>query len=141
VRQQNEPQRQFSEAFSPDVIESALGWLGSELGEGAFRSGGTNRGLGQQLTEVDLYVASAEGTYLYEAILYRLVTVVGGDHRARTGGRGRGGGAATAPGNLLFVVDLAKYSNALLEEPRFKNPELQKLYCGVATGSIAGTIY
>jgi hypothetical protein len=57
------------------------------------------------------------------------------------GGRRRGGSAATAPVNLLYIVDLAQYAKAPLQEPKLKDPEFQKLYYGVATGLIAGNVY
>jgi hypothetical protein len=82
-----------------------------------------------------------EGIYLYEAAAHRLAPVVAGDHRAKVGGRGRGGAAARAPVNLIFVVDIARYSKARLQEPGLKDPEIQKSYYNVATGLIAGNVY
>lgn len=90
--------------------------------------------------EIDLYVALPEGIYLYEAVPHRLTPVLGGDHRAKAGG-GRGGAAAGAPVNIIYVVDLARYAKAPFQEPRLKDPEFQKLYYGVATGLIAGNVY
>ena len=63
--------------------------------------------------EIDLYVALPEGVYLYEAVGHRLTPVVAGDFRARAGRRG----AATCPVNILYVVDIAKYSKAPFQEP------------------------
>jgi hypothetical protein len=42
---------------------------------------------------------------------------------------------------LIFVVDVAKYSQARLQEPGLKDPEVQKSYYNVATGLIAGNVY
>lgn len=92
--------------------------------------------------EIDLYVALPEGLYLYEAEGHRLAPVAAGDHRALAGGRGgRGGPAAKAPVNLIFVADLAKYRNGRPQEPGLKDLEVQKMYYGVATGLIAGNVY
>lgn len=91
--------------------------------------------------EIDLYVAMAEGIYLYEAVPHRLAPVVAGDHRGKVGGRGRGGAAAKAPVSLVFVADIAKFSKARLQEPGLRDAEIQKSYYNVATGLIAGNVY
>jgi hypothetical protein len=67
--------------------------------------------------EIDLYVILPEGVYLYEAVPHRLAPVVGGDLRAKVADHGRRGGAAKAPVNLIFVVDIAKFSKARFQEP------------------------
>ncbi len=87
--------------------------------------------------EIDLYVVLPEGVYLYEAIPHRLSPVVSGDFRARSGRHS----AATAPVNIFYVVDIAKYSKAPFQEPGLKDPEVQKSYYYVATGLIAGNVY
>ena len=43
--------------------------------------------------------------------------------------------------NLIYVVDLAKYSNGKPQEPGLKDPEIQKSYYNVATGLITGNVY
>ncbi|MBN2594613.1 MAG: hypothetical protein JXA81_13985, partial [Sedimentisphaerales bacterium] len=55
--------------------------------------------------EIDLYVALADGVYLYDATGHRLTPVVAGDFRRRSGRRA----AANAPVNIFYVVDIAKY--------------------------------
>jgi len=87
--------------------------------------------------EIDLYVALPEGVYLYEAAGHRLIPVVAGDFRRRSGRRA----AANAPVNIFFVVDLAKYANAPFQEPGLKNTDVQKSYYYVATGLIASNVY
>jgi len=131
-----------SEKLPPQVLSNLL-WAawGVNRDKGPFGQAGRTAASASNSQEIDLYVALAEGIYLYEAVPHRLVPVVTGDHRAKMGGRGRKGGAATAPVNLLYVVDLAKYSKAPLQEPKLKDPEFQKLYYGVATGLIAGNVY
>ena len=64
-----------------------------------------------------------------------------GDHRAKDGGRGRRGGAATAPVSLVFVADIARYAKAPFQEPGLKDPEIQASYFNVGTGLIAGNVY
>jgi nitroreductase len=91
--------------------------------------------------EIDLYVVLPEGIYLYEAVPHRLAPVAAGDLREKVGGRGRGGGAAKAPVNLVFVADIARFAKARLQEPGLKDAEIQKSYYNVATGLIAGNVY
>ena len=43
--------------------------------------------------------------------------------------------------NLIYVVDIAKYSRGTPQEPGLKDPEIQKSYYNVATGLIAGNVY
>ena len=43
--------------------------------------------------------------------------------------------------SLIYVADVAKYSQARLQEPGLKDPEIQKSYCNVAVGLIAGNVY
>ena len=109
--------------------------------KGPFGQIGRTAASASNSQEIDIYVILAEGVYRYEAVPHRLTPVASGDRRAKAGGRGRGGGAATAPVNLIYVADLAKYAKAPLQEPRLKDPEFQKLYYGVATGLIAGNVY
>ena len=131
-----------SEKLPPQVLSNLL-WAawGVNREKGPFGQAGRTAASASNSQEIDLYVALAEGIYLYEAAPHRLVPVVTGDHRAKMGGRRRGSGAAAAPVNLLYVVDLAKYGKAPLQEPKLKDPEFQKLYYGVATGLIAGNVY
>lgn len=87
--------------------------------------------------EIDLYVALPEGVYIYEAVPHRLMPVVGGDFRRRSGRRA----AATAPVNIFYVVDIAKYEKAPFQEPGLRDQEVQKSYYYVATGLIASNVY
>ncbi|UCD30697.1 MAG: nitroreductase family protein [Planctomycetota bacterium] len=91
--------------------------------------------------EIDLYIVLPEGIYLYEAVSHRLMPVLAGDHRGKLGRRGRRGGAAKAPVNLIYVGDIAKYSKGIPQEPGLRDPEIQKSYYNVATGLIAGNVY
>jgi nitroreductase len=89
--------------------------------------------------EIDLYVAMAEGIYLYEAVPHRLALVVAGDHRAKASRRS--GAGAKAPVSLIFVADIAKFAKAPFQEPGLRDSEIQKSYYNVATGLIAGNVY
>ncbi|MHC4440112.1 MAG: nitroreductase family protein [Planctomycetota bacterium] len=102
-----------------------------------FRGPGRTAASASNSQEIDLYVALPEGVYLYEADGHRLVPVVAGDFRRRSGRRA----AARAPVNIFFVVDIAKYAKAPFQEPGLKDPEVQKSYYYVATGLIASNVY
>jgi nitroreductase len=135
--------RNVSEEKLPPQALSNLLWaaFGVNRENGPFGQVGRTAASASNSQEIDLYVAMPEGIYLYEAAAHRLAPVVAGDHRAKVGGRGRGGAAARAPVNLIFVVDIARYSKARLQEPGLKDPEIQKSYYNVATGLIAGNVY
>ncbi|MFI5381437.1 MAG: SagB/ThcOx family dehydrogenase [Tepidisphaerales bacterium] len=90
--------------------------------------------------EIDLYVVLPEGIYLYDAAGHRLTPVVAGDHRGKVG-RGQGGAMAKAPVNLVYVADIARYSQGQPQEPGLKDPEIQKSYANVAIGLIAGNVF
>ena len=102
-------------------------------------AGGTGRtaASASNSQEIDLYVALPEGGYLYEADGHRLTPVAAGDFRRRSGRRG----AANAPVNIFYVVDIAKYAGAPFQEPGLKNTDVQKSYYYVATGLIASNVY
>ena len=81
--------------------------------------------------------SSLEGVYLYEAVPHRLAPVVAGDFRARSGRLA----AVTAPVNIFFVADLARYIKEGQPDPHIDDPEVQKSYYYVDTGLIAANIY
>ncbi|HUW84581.1 MAG TPA: nitroreductase family protein [Phycisphaerae bacterium] len=90
--------------------------------------------------EIDLYVVLPAGIYLYEAAGHRLIPVVAGDRRAKVR-RGRRRSGASAPVQLVYVADLARYSQGRPQEPGLRDPEVQKSYYNIATGLIAGNVY
>jgi len=88
--------------------------------------------------EIDLYVALANGVYIYEAINHRLIPVTEGDFRGRSGR----GNAATAPLNIFYVVDLTRYDQGPTQPDRsIGDPEVQKSYYFTDTGFIAQNVY
>lgn len=87
--------------------------------------------------EIDLYVALPQGVYLYEAVPHRLTPVVSGDFRARSGR----GAAGTAPVNIFYVVDFARYIVEGQPDRSIGDPEVQKSYYYVSTGLIASNVY
>lgn len=124
----------------PPQMLSNLLWaaFGVNRERGSFGKPGRTAASASNSQEIDLYVALAERVYLYEAVSHRLAPVVAGDFRARAGR----GAAATAPVNIFFVADLARYDQGPGQpDRRMGDPEVQKGYYYVATGLIASNIY
>lgn len=57
--------------------------------------------------DIDVYVFTAEGVYLYDATKHLLKPVVAGDHRSAVGGRQDF--VKTAPVCLVYVSDLSRF--------------------------------
>lgn len=127
-----------SEKLPPQMLSNLL-WaaFGVNRQQGPFGGPGRTAASASNSQEIDLYVALPEGVYLYDAAAHRLMPVVPGDFCQRSGRRA----AATAPVNIFYVVDTAKYAKAPFQEPGLKDPEVQKSYYYVATGLIAQNVY
>jgi SagB-type dehydrogenase family enzyme len=80
--------------------------------------------------EVDLYVALAEGLYLYEAKAHRLKPVMSGDLRAGTNGQPFARDAAAV---LIYVAELPRLTKAKADTRLF--------YAGIDTGCITQNVY
>jgi nitroreductase len=141
--QERRTNRNISPQKLPPQMLSNLLWaaFGVNRENGPFGQVGRTAASASNSQEIDLYVVLPEGIYLYEAAPHRLAPVAAGDLREKVGGRGRGGGAAKAPVNLVFVADIARFAKARLQEPGLKDAEIQKSYYNVATGLIAGNVY
>jgi hypothetical protein len=88
--------------------------------------------------EIDLYLATSEGVYLYEAVPHRLAPIVSGDFRARAIRYGR----VQAPVYIFYVVDLNRYDLGEGQpDPHIGDPEVQKSYYYTDTGFIAQNVY
>jgi hypothetical protein len=87
--------------------------------------------------EIDVYVALAEATYLYEAIPHRLVPVAAGDLRDQVGGAAPG----PAPVKLIYVVDRTRYKKAAVQDAGGLESDALKAYYHCATGLIGGNVY
>jgi hypothetical protein len=124
----------------PLQILSNLLWaaFGVNREQAAFGKPGRTAASASNSQEIDLYVALPEGVYLYEAVGHRLVPVVAGDFRSRSGRRS----AATAPVNIFYVADVSRYDTGPSQpDRRIGDPEVQKSYYYCATGLIASNVY
>lgn len=128
-----------AEKLPPQTLSNLL-WaaFGVNRAIGSFGKPGRTAASASNSQEIDLYVALAEGVYLYEAGPHRLTPVVAGDFRQRAGR----GAAATAPVSLFYVVDRSRYDQGPSQPDRnIGDPEVQKSYYYVDTGLIAANVY
>jgi nitroreductase len=136
--------REISASPVPRGVLSDLLWaaFGVNRRLGPFGQPGRTAASASNAREIDIYVALAEGVYLYEPPSHSLVPVAAGDLREKAISRGqRGTAASRAPVNLIYVADIARYRTAGFQEPGLWDAEVQKSYSSVATGLIAGNVY
>ncbi len=120
--------RSFSpEKLSPQVLSNLL-W--AAFGINRRDSGKRTAPSAMDRQEIDIYVAMADGLYLYEAKTHVLQPVLAGDIRALTG---RQPFVAEAPLNLVYVADFGRMGKASKEE--------QDLYSAADTGFISENVY
>jgi nitroreductase len=123
-----------------NLLWSAFG-VNREVGPFAV-PGGRTAGSASNSQEIDLYVALAEGAYRYDAANCRLALVTHSDVRASALTPGQPNITATAPVQLIYVVDLHRLTHtAGFDEPGLHDPEVQKSYYYVDTGLIAQNVY
>ena len=79
--------------------------------------------------EIDIYAASADGVYVYDAAENQLKPVLAQDIRLKTGG----GAFSNAPLSLVFVADYSRLTKA--------KPEDKLFYAAIDTGFISENIY
>jgi len=120
--------REFSGEPLPAQTLSNLLW--AAFGINRLDSGRRTAPSAVNWQEVDLYVVTAGGTYLYEAKTRALTPVVAGDLRALTG---RQAFAKDAPVTLVYVADYARMGRASQEEKDF--------YAPADTGFISQNVY
>ena len=128
-----------AEKLPPQVLSNLL-WaaFGVNREIAAFSKPGRTAASASNSQEIDLYVAMPEGVYLYEAVPHCLTPIVAGDFRARAGRRG----AAAAPVNIFYIVDLNRYDLGSGQPDRsIGDPEVQKSYYYTDTGIIAQNVY
>ena len=80
--------------------------------------------------EIDVYVAMADGLYLYDAKANMLIGVLAGDIREATGKQPF---VKDAPVNLIFVADFAKMGNMSEDQKVF--------YSATDTGYVSQNVY
>jgi SagB-type dehydrogenase family enzyme len=120
--------RAFSTEKLPAQLLSNLLW--AAFGINRPTTGGRTAPSAMNWQEIDLYVATADGLFLYDAKANLLKTVVKEDVRALTGSQTF---VKEAPVNLIYVSDLARTNRASSED--------RDLYTGADAGFISQNVY
>ena len=124
--------RQSSRSFRPDPLSDAVlaNLVWAAAGINRPDSGRRTAPTANNRQEVDLYVATSRGLFLYEPKTNALRLVQAGDLRDLTG---RQGFVRDAAVNLVYVADYARSSGATDED--------KLLYAAAATGFMSQNVY
>jgi len=124
--------RHTTREFKPDKLPlqvlSNLLW--AAFGVNRPDSGKRTAPSARNRQEIDIYVALAEGLYVYDAKAHGLNPVLAQDVRGATGGQDF---VKEAPVNLVYVADLTKTGDA--------SPEDKNFYTAVDAGFIGQNVY
>ncbi len=120
--------REFRRDQLSDRRLSNLLW--AAFGVNREATGGRTAPSAMGAQEIDLYVARADGFYLYDAKSHRLKRLLTDDLRPLTGGQAF---AKEAPVTIVFVADLTRLTRA--------NTEQREFYAAVDTGFISQNVY
>jgi SagB-type dehydrogenase family enzyme len=120
--------REFSAKPLPAQVLSDLLWAAS--GVNRPDSGKRTAPSARDRREITIYVAMADGTYVYVPEAHTLQRVAARDLRALTGQQDF---VATAPLNLVYVADLNRMDDASAED--------KTRYAAADTGFIAQNVY
>jgi len=120
--------REFSMEKLPMQTLSNLLW--AACGVNRPESGKRTAPSAKNRQEIDIYAATADGCYRYDALKNNLVLILKEDIRVQTGKQDF---VATAPLNLVYVADFLKVAG---------ETEMEKtLYAGADTGFISQNVY
>jgi len=120
--------REFSLKELPLQIISDLLWAADGINR--QDSGHRTAPSAMNMQEIDIYIAKADGLYLFDAKENMLMPVVAADLRALTGNQPF---VKDAPVNLIFVADLKKMSKP--------SAEMVDFYAATDTGFISENVY
>jgi nitroreductase len=125
-------ERQTRREFSPEKLppQTLANLLWAAFGVNRPESGHRTAPSAMNSQEIDLYVATNEGLYLYEPKENRLRPQIPGDVRDKTGSQPF---VKEAPLALVFVADLARLAKA--------KPEERERYALMDTGFISQNVY
>jgi len=120
--------REFSTGTLPEQVLSNMLW--AAFGVNRPDSGKRTAPSARNWQEIDIYVATADGLYLYDAKAHALKPVLAGDIRAITGSQPF---VREAPVNLIYVADFSRMGQAEVDE--------KVLYSAADTGFISQNVY
>jgi nitroreductase len=125
---QRQSLREFSEKELPLQVLSDLLW--AAFGINRPESGGRTAPSARNRQEIDIYVATRNGLYVYDALENALVFVLPDDIRAVTGGQPF---IVDAPVDLIYVADHKKMEGMTGPQKEF--------YAAADTGFISQNVY
>jgi SagB-type dehydrogenase family enzyme len=120
--------RTFSTRELPDQVLSDMLW--AAFGENRQYSGKRTAPSAMNWQEIDIYVTTARGLYLYDAKAHALKPVLSKDIRAAAG---RQSFVGEVPVNLVYVADFSRMGQAKIDEKVF--------YSAADTGFISQNVY
>ena len=125
-------ERRSSRAFSTERLPMQVlsNMLWAAFGVNQPKSGRRTAPSARNRQETDIYVAVADGLYLYDAKPHTLKPVLAEDIRAMTGIQPF---VKEAPVNLIYVADFSRMGKA--------TDEKKVLYSAAATGFISQNVY
>jgi nitroreductase len=138
--------REFSDReLAPQTLSDLL-WaaFGINRRRGPFGGCGRTAASASNSQEIDLYVATAAGTYLYDPGAHRLQEVAPRDLRALaiSAGQSPVDRGVLAPVRLIYVADIDRLVHTTgFQEPGLHDPDVQRAYYYVDTGLIAANVY
>jgi SagB-type dehydrogenase family enzyme len=124
--------RKSSRDFRPDELPPQVlsNLLWAAFGVNRPESGGRTAPSAHGWNEIDIYVATANGLYAFDAKSHSLKTVHSDDVRAKTGLQSF---VVQAPINLIYVANLSRMSGASEEDKNF--------YSAADTGFVSQNVY
>jgi nitroreductase len=120
--------REFSSKELPLQVISDMLWAADGINRPD--SGRRTAPSAMNMQEIDIYVAKADGLYLFDAKANMLIPVLSEDIRALTGKQSF---VKDAPINLIYVADLSKMSKLSVDDIDF--------YAAADTGFISQNVY
>lgn len=129
VLKERHTSREFKSDALPQATLSNLLW--AAFGINRPESGHRTAPSAMNQQEVDIYLFTAEGVYLYDAKPHELKPVLIGDHRAAAGKQEF---VADAPLSLIYVADLSKMGKTSSDADK-------SFYSAADCGFIAENVY
>ncbi len=142
--QRRKTTREISDKKLPLQVLSNLLWAayGVNREKGPFEIPGRTAASASNSQEIDLYVLTEKGVYIYDPFHHLLLPALKADLRPIAISAGQVSLARHAPVHFVYVADIDRLVNtAGYQEPGLHDPEYQKAYYYVDTGMIAANVY
>jgi len=120
--------REFNDRKLPDQVMSNLLWAAWGVNRNDAKKRTAPSAMNKQ--EIDIYISTAEGVFIYDAFKNSLLLISNEDVRAKTGLQDF---VKTAPVNLVFVADFSKMGTS-------SNPDKEK-YAYADAAFISENVY